>query len=388
MKMRGGLKVKTASIIEYRGISRQPSRSFQSIVSAGTSKNFFLFLVCPLFPPPDFDASLADVDGDIGIRQKLIYNMTMIKNKIFYIIIIIGISIIRIHSADTKEIQKPGNKNENVTDTTSQAKMIPGNEGIQQKCVDLDLGKMLEQAGRFEDANKAYLEALKCKDPEIRLQAIQAIRRLDSFHVQFNTRIRNFIRTIVELLTNPVLLIVIGCLIIIPIIRCIIKKIGTKKSLKIEVNPLKISPSSNTYIHFRAYMELIISRMNHYYDLRKKILKNELRSAKPTIRSETLSKFFEETANVIAPKFGRFLFKLYKLINPPEYVIDGFVDMTDANRYNNIISLKRRGKPKRMWEVNLPPSRISEGLKDLAFDVLIFLDSEGKEINNAYDHIK
>jgi tetratricopeptide (TPR) repeat protein len=296
----------------------------------------------------------------------------MIKNKIFYIIIILGILIIRIHGADTKEIQKP--ENENLSDTTYQSKIIP--EEVQQKCADLDLGKMLEQVGRLEDANKAYLEALKSNDPDIRSQAIQAIERLDSFTVKFYSRYRNFVRSIVDLITNPVLLIMIGCLIIIPIIRFINKKIGTRKAPKIEVNPLKISPSSNTYLHFRAYMELIIDRMNYYNDLRMQISTTELRSAKPTIRSETWSQFFEETANVIAPKFGQLLFKFIKLKNPPEFVVEGFIDMTDANLYNNIVSLKRRGKAKRTWEVNLSPSEISEGLKDLAYDVLVFLKTE------------
>lgn len=238
----------------------------------------------------------------------------------------------------------------------------------------LALARLFGKAGRIDDALKAYNKALESQDPKIRAAALADIEKLLSRPNPFVSWLIDQMKVLGKVLLPVLLAVILVVLmwIFTQIVRLIARRVTSRRGASaIEVRPFSFSPSStSTYDHFREILIVLSERLLYQSSLRQRANMLQAATVLPTIRSSAFVAQLESPMSAVAPKTWAVLSWFFRSLNPPRFTVEGSVSVDDKV-YNVVIKLLQDSRLKKALERNIQKSELAEGLKDMAYEVLV-----------------
>lgn len=243
----------------------------------------------------------------------------------------------------------------------------------------IELAKFYEDQNEYDKALKIYLEEINSKKDNVRKEAFNGVRRTEK-------EINSLCYKVKEIISKPLdiiwyFILYSACILIlikgIKYLLLLRHKILKYKGCLIEVKPLVNSSSTNVlFTHFKAYIDWYIYRMNRSSELKKRIYRNEILTAKPTMRTKEISTLAEITIKTAAPQLSSLFSKYYNYLVPVDYCISGYINFVNDDIRNLVIYLKNNRKVLKMWEKEIETKDFMSELKLLAFEILMFIEHE------------
>ncbi len=237
----------------------------------------------------------------------------------------------------------------------------------------LSLARLFADAGKTDDALKAYDKAMESHDPKIRAAALAEARVL----LSERNRFRSWLIAQVKAMGKGTLLIISVVLlwIIASLVGTVVYWIKCACHMgRIDVQPFGFSPSSNsTYDHFREVLAVMREKIQRQQYLTQHIAVLQAATVVPTIQSGVFIERLEAPIAAVAPTASVVLSWLLRTVNRPRFTIEGSVSIDDRT-YNVVVNLLRGSGVKRTWERNMEKSQLVEGLKDIAYEILVSIN--------------
>ena len=148
---------------------------------------------------------------------------------------------------------------------------------------------------------------------------------------------------------------------------------------RLEIQAFTYWPSSQSpYTHFREIMRFVREEMNEHFSLAKQVNSAQEETVLPTIFSNAILDELEMPMSIISDKSWPLFAWFIRQINPPDFTLEGSLT-SDDEAYHVIVKLVRDSETQETWDRAMPKTKLSEGLKDLAYSVLIWFTNKGRQ---------
>lgn len=246
----------------------------------------------------------------------------------------------------------------------------------------LQLARIYADANRTDAALAEYVKAADANDARIREAAVSETKDL------LNLRHR-FFSWIDERFTlgASVILAAVGLFFAAKLIKFLVWSfrllIGMFRrrapSRRLEIQPLTYwPPTQASYTHFGEIVRLVREEMNDHFRLAKQVNSAQEETVLPTVFSNRILQGLEVPMSLISEK-GRPIFAwIIRQINPPDLTLEGSLS-SDDEAYHVVVRLVRNSKTRQTWDRTIRKTSLSDGLKDLAYSILIgFINKASK----------
>jgi len=246
----------------------------------------------------------------------------------------------------------------------------------------LQLARTYADANRIEAAVAEYAKIVDSDDAKMRATALAETKSLLDLRHRGSTWIgerftlgANFVLAGLGLLLLALLIWLAAKLfgVVVRIFRC------CARIRRLEIQPLTVWPltqSPNT--HFRAVMRYVREEMNRHFSLAKQVNSAQEETVLPTVFSHSILDELEVPMSIVSEKSWPFFAWFIRKINPPDLTLEGSLS-SDDETYHVILRLIRKSETQETWDRAIPKTNLSEGLKDLAYSVLIWFTNKGPQ---------
>jgi len=242
----------------------------------------------------------------------------------------------------------------------------------------LAFARLLAKAGKTDDALKAYSKALESQDPKIRAAALVDIEKLLSRRNPFVSWLIGQMNVLGKVILPVLLAVILVVLmwIFARIVRSIARWVTSRRGAStIEVRPFSFSPSlTSNYDHFREILVVMRERLLYQSSLCQRVNMLQPETVLPTIRSSAFVAQLESPMSTVAPKVWPVLSWFLCSLSPPRFTVEGSVSVDDKV-YNVVVKLLQDSRLKKALERNIQKSELAEGLKDMAYEVLVSINT-------------
>ena len=125
-------------------------------------------------------------------------------------------------------------------------------------------------------------------------------------------------------------------------------------------------------------MRYIREEMNRHFSLAKQVNSAQEETVLPTVFSHSILDELEVPMSIVSEKSWPFFAWFIRKINPPDLTLEGSLS-SDDETYHVILRLIRKSETQETWDRAIPKTNLSEGLKDLAYSVLIWFTNKGPQ---------
>jgi len=271
-------------------------------------------------------------------------------------------------------ITKAGDSTEAQGQLTAASTESVSQEQTSMEKDNLALARLFGKAGRIDDALKACSKAIESQDPNIRAAALAETERLLSRGNRFVSWLAVQMKVLGKVLLPVLLAVILVVLrwIFARTVRPVARWVRPRRD--IEVRPFSFSPSStSTYDHFREIFVVMSERLLYQSSLRQRVNMLQAATVLPTIRSSAFVAQLESPMSAVAPKMWAVLSWFLHSLNPPRFTVEGSVSVDDKV-YNVVIKLLQDSRLKKALERSIQKSELAEGLKDMAYEVLVSIN--------------
>jgi tetratricopeptide (TPR) repeat protein len=248
-------------------------------------------------------------------------------------------------------------------------------------CVQIILARKYEKEKSFDQALIAFKEALKCEQLRYKKEALEGITRLEdrlNKKSQIVSRASNNFRNVFQILFDAFeyFLIAVFAIILLKILirvwKWFKKEALNNKDTSIDISLSFSNPQYEKFfsLKFKNSLKSAIKEFENNLELKKRVYNLEFNSAKPIIRSRELSSLLDLTISITSPKILPFLTRIGSYISPTEYNVSGFVNFVTDNIQKFDVSVSRRKKDIKTWQVTLYNFSVSRELDNLSYEII------------------
>jgi hypothetical protein len=246
----------------------------------------------------------------------------------------------------------------------------------------LQLARIYADANRIEAAVAEYAKIMDSDDAKMRATALAETKSvLGLRHRSFTwisgrfTMAANFV-----LAGFGLFLLVLLIWLLAKLVRFVVRLLRyCARIRRLEIQPLTCWPPSQTpNTHFREIMRYVRDEMNRHFSLAKQVNSAQEETVLPSVFSHSILDELEVPMSIVSEKGWPFFAWFVRQINPPDLTLEGSLSSDDAT-FHVIVRLVRNSETQEMWDRAIPKTELSEGLKDLAYSVLIWFTSKGRQ---------
>lgn len=222
--------------------------------------------------------------------------------------------------------------------------------------------RLLEEAGRLEDAEKEYREALKSAVPIVHSRAAESYRRVVRARAEWQERLASStidsFDWLLDWVAIPLLLVFLYGLIRLS------RQMGWLGRNRLEIRNWSSSSDAWKSDHFREMVVAMLHRMKPKQDM---IVEMETSSRPPILIKDPGT---GPVTQLMSGSAGKWFDWLLRTLRKPEYAVGGSLQVLDGVSHV-IVCLDRFEKPLEVWEDTCPESTARERVKDFVYLALI-----------------
>jgi len=251
----------------------------------------------------------------------------------------------------------------------------------------VQLGRIYAHANRADAALTEYAKAVDSDDARIRAAAVAETEELLNMRHRFVRWIGERLGLGANLILAALGLFLLSLVIWLAtkLIRWIVQFFRFATHLlsrhsfdrRLDIQPLAYWPTPQApYDHFQEIVRSMRDEMNDHFRIAKQVNSAQVETVLPTVFSNTILQELEVPMSIISKKSWPIFAWFIRQINPPDVVLEGSLSLDDGV-YHVVVRSVRNSKIQKTWDCTIPKTRLSDGLKDLAYSILVWFTDKG-----------